>query len=40
MNRREKREYKRFLQKYQLWDGYFIEDNQRKMGILSGATDL
>ncbi len=30
MNRREKREYKRWLAKHQLWDGYFVSENHRK----------
>lgn len=39
MNRNEKREYKRFLAKHRLWDGYFIEENQRRMGILDTNND-
>jgi hypothetical protein len=39
MNRREKREYRRFLDKNNLWDGYFVLQNQKRMGILKYGKD-
>ena len=30
MNRREKREYQRWLAKHNLWDGYFVTERMKK----------
>lgn len=35
MNRRERREYKRWLDKNNMWDGYFVYENQTKKSILN-----